>query len=320
MIPPHYFQVICCLNCKSNFDDDRNLVDALACPGCESEYPVIEGVPVLLPKSSDEVSRVIKEFYDTAWERDEAGVLKAKVRHEDLSPYGQRYIKRNEARFATVFDREQDCNCGFFLDVGSGAQPRVRLGKHYEYHICVDFSLDGLMESRKLLGDRAICVCASILNLPIKASTCDGLLASHVLYHIDKDLQARAVHQLSRVARRNAKLLIFYANPNSFEQMLMRGLRRVRRKNASETRDRSSFYYYAHSIDYMLDALSNDFGKENVEIRSLRVFSKPLTEPVHNRGGLPSYVAINAIDSLFRVMPRMATYVSYLARNRRREE
>ncbi|MDA2936682.1 class I SAM-dependent methyltransferase [Acidobacteria bacterium AH-259-A15] len=263
MIPQHYFEIICCPKCRSNFDKNSKNEKEVSCHNCKSTYPVIQGIPILLPVLEDEVGQVVKRFYDSEWRRNEAGVLKAKVKHEDLSNLGQLYIKRNEARFVSLFKQEQEKDQNFFLDAGSGAQPRVEFGKNYSYHICLDFSLEGLIESRKLLGSRAICICGSILNMPIKDSVCDGVIASHVIYHIEKDLQVNAIQQLSRVLRPGSKLLILYANPNSLERLLIKGLKKMMRRKETATSNESTFYYYAHSVNFMLDICSNEFGNSN---------------------------------------------------------
>lgn len=130
----------------------------------------------------------------------------------------------------SIFNRNQNIEPVLFLDAASGAQPRIEFGKNFYRHICLDFSLDGLLESRKLLGERAICICGSLLNMPIKNSVCDGIIASHVIYHIDKDLQAVAVRQLAQVLKPGGKMLILYANPHSPERLIYKGIKKILRK------------------------------------------------------------------------------------------
>jgi len=134
----------------------------------------------------------------------------------------------------------------FFLDAASGAQPRVNFGASYSYHVCLDFALDGLIECKQLLGDRAICICGSLLNMPIKSMICDGIVVSHCLYHIDKDLQLNAVSELSRVLSYKGTVLIFYGNPNSFERRILTerivtGLKNIMEKKGIKT-GRAKFY------------------------------------------------------------------------------
>ena len=88
MIPEHYYKLICCPKCKTDLDK-ISYKNELYCQNCKSKYPVIEDIPILLHEVKDEISQIIKEFYDTEWKRNRNGILRAKVKHEDLSTIGQ---------------------------------------------------------------------------------------------------------------------------------------------------------------------------------------------------------------------------------------
>ena len=163
MIPKYYFQIICCPKCKSDLEVNHRNEEELMCSNCNRTYPVIEGIPILLDGAEDEVSQIIKRFYDSEWEKNENGILRAKAKHEDLSNLGQKYIQTNEDRFMHLFTKGKQ-NRDFFLDAASGAQPRINFGANYSYHVCLDFALDGLIECKRLLGDRAICICGSLFG------------------------------------------------------------------------------------------------------------------------------------------------------------
>lgn len=96
MMPPYYFQIICCPKCKSDLEVNSARKDELRCQKCNSLYPVVEDVPILLHQTKDKVSQYIKQFYDSQWKRNEKGVLQARIKHEDMSEIGQLYIRRNE--------------------------------------------------------------------------------------------------------------------------------------------------------------------------------------------------------------------------------
>lgn len=314
MIPAHYFEVICCPKCRSDLEIGAGGEPHLSCQSCTSTYPVIDGIPVLLDEIEDEVSQIIKGFYDSEWQENGTGVLRAKVAHEDLSHLGQRYIQTHEDRFLSLFNPSR--NRTFFLDAASGAQPRVTFGEKYTYHVCVDFSLNGLIESRKQLGDRAICVCGSLLNLPLKDSICDGAIASHALYHIDKDLQEDAIRQLYRVLRPGEKVLILYRNPNSFEERVVNGLKRALRRNRTAVNgEKKSFYYHAHTIRYMMRVLRKEFGDSAVRIESLRMFTKRVSQRLF-RGvilGKTIFKTLALVENGLRRSPKFFTYVVYVA-------
>lgn len=314
MVPKHYFRVICCPKCKSDLEANSKNEENLVCSNCRSTYPVIDGVPVLLNKVEDEVSRVIKKFYDSAWKRNENDILIARTEHEDLSKLGQRYIQLNEDRFMPFFRKEQESQ-DFFLDAASGAQPRVSFGENYSYHICLDFSLDGLIECRKLLGKRAICICGSLLNIPIKDSVCNGIIASHCLYHIDKELQQSAISELSRVLHPQGRMLIFYTNPNSLEYQIVPRLKKM--VGREERIDTTVFYYYAHPLSHMLEILSSKFNDSNIAVKPLRMFTKTISEPVFKNRilGHLFFSVFIFIERLFRENANLTSYVVYMIKN-----
>lgn len=289
----------------TSFDSNEKLV----CSSCGAIYLVIQDIPILLNEVEDEVSKIINEFYDSEWKRSKSGILSAKVKHEDLSELGQRYIQVNETRFLSLFE----AGGKFFLDAASGAQPRINFGKKFSYHICVDFSLDGLIESRQLLGERAICVCGSLLNLPLKCNVCDGIIVSHCLYHVDAVLQKDAIAELARVLHSHRKMLIFYGNSNSLEARLVKNLKKLLRKSEITKIDKT-FYYYAHSIDVMLNMLSSEFHDSVITVKPLRMFSRRISARLF-RTKLFAPIFFNGfilIENILHNEANVASYVAYI--------
>ena len=197
---------------------------------------------------------------------------KAKRIHEDTTLLGQRYITDAERRFDDVFNGQDSPN--FFLDAACGAQPRTEYGKNFRYHVCVDFSLDGLSESRRILGERAVCVCGSLLQLPLKDGTFDGVLASHCIYHIDKDLQAKALTELLRVLAPGGVLLVLYANPDSsnWVSKTIKVVRSLRKRGQKKPAASSpvAIYTHLHPIGWVVNTLSsqNNAGERETALRS----------------------------------------------------
>jgi uncharacterized protein YbaR (Trm112 family)/ubiquinone/menaquinone biosynthesis C-methylase UbiE len=300
-LPPRYFDVICCPRCRGDLAHSTAATDTLACARCGSTYPIVDGVPVLLVDADDRASSAIREFYSSAWKRDDHE-LRARVLHNDLSVLGERYASVNEQRF----ERQFDGGGRFFLDAGCGALPRASFGRHFMHHICLDFSLDGLMECRRALGERAITVCGSILRMPLKTSVCDGVLAAHCVYHIDKDRQHEALSEMSRVLSAG-RVLIFYANPDSLERNAIRGLKRVigRGGGPDVPQVADNFYYYAHPIDSMLGFLQSDFPDSRIDVFPLRFVSTTVSADAFRVKGL-GHVFFHAIRTVEKLLPRSA--------------
>jgi uncharacterized protein YbaR (Trm112 family) len=322
MVPKHYFEVICCPDCRTDLQESS---DELQCSTCRRRYPVVNGIPVLISGSDDEVSGVVAKFYASAWKRDDGAALAAKVLHEDTSDLGQRYIHDSEARFLDLFENRGR----YFLDAACGAQPRVQFGQHHRYHICLDFSLDGLVESRKLLGDRAICIGGSLLKAPLKDAVCEGILASHCIYHIDKDRQHTALQELLRVLSRQGRLLVFYANPANREScidprrrtsagLLLGLLRRLwnspQDKGMIESRTGLSageLYFYLHRVDWMLDALASQ--GHDVAVKAMRLVVDSDSQAVFkSRLGRCWFYVLSLLEKLYADKAHVAYFLAYV--------
>jgi SAM-dependent methyltransferase len=164
---------------------------------------------------------ILRHFYDNfGWKRDPSGGRTLGERaHEDLSKPVQEYMESAEARFLDTF-REGG---NVFLDAACGAEPRMPFGSAFARHLCVDLSLVGLKEARHSLGDRGLYVLADLAALPFRDGTLDGVLASHCLYHVDKNQQPAVVQELARVTRPGKPILIFY----SHKKNLMTALEKI---------------------------------------------------------------------------------------------
>ncbi|MAE69050.1 MAG: hypothetical protein CME06_01120 [Gemmatimonadetes bacterium] len=310
-------RIACCIKCRSDLEFDEGGESLLRCTGCPASYPVVHGVPVLLDPDADEVSSLVRDFYASGWKRKDGGALAAREIHEDLSDYGQQYIKTNEDRFISFLEDER---VEFFLDVGCGAQPRVDFGIHGDRHVCLDLSLEGLIEARQILGDRAICICGSILDIPLKDGVADQVIASHTLYHIDRDLQPVAISEIARVRAPHGKALIFYVNPDSPERRFYssivaagRWVKRMIRGSSLPVRE-PALYYSPHSISFMMDCLAEKFPGAKVSVQPLRVLIKKTSQPLMRHHLLGKWVLrlLFAVEARMRSRPRTASYVSYL--------
>jgi ubiquinone/menaquinone biosynthesis C-methylase UbiE len=81
---------------------------------------------------------------------------------------------------------------------------------------CLDISQRALEIARTKLADTAEYVLGSLLDIPKPAHYFDAAYCAHVIYHVDGDLQERAIDELIRVIRPWRRVVIIYANPNSF--------------------------------------------------------------------------------------------------------
>jgi len=152
----------------------------------------------------------VRKFYDSyGWKREgESGRFMDEVAHEDQNEIVRRYMFENENRYLQYFEQGGQ----YFLDAGCGAEPRRHFSSKFKFHVCTDFSETGLIEARKLLGEDGQYVQADLAALPFKSGIFGGVLASHVLYHVDKDDQPKVVQEFQRILQPTRYAIVFYAS------------------------------------------------------------------------------------------------------------
>lgn len=168
--------------------------------------------------TSTDVSRIVRTFYETyGWTIDEAnGLLYHHTYFQDMDERAIRYRYSHEMRYQKYF---RDGG-RFFLDAGCGGEPRPKLAENFQAHICVDISLKGLEEARSVLGDSGAYVLADLTALPFKDHSFDGVLASHCLYHIERDSQVAVLNDLYRATKANRNILVFYSSRHNLISLI----------------------------------------------------------------------------------------------------
>ena len=225
------------------------------------------------------IREVLETFYDSyGWKVDpNTGQYLGQVLHEDLDPVVQKYMDKNELRYARYF-REGG---RYFLDAGCGAEPRRALSRGFRRHVCADISMVGLTETRKEIGEAGCYVQADLIALPFAQGAFDGTLASHCLYHIDKDLQIGALKQLYRVTSPDKSVVVFYNSNYNLISVLHKvakeigkiSRRLVKVAGASEQKDHSeasppALYFHGHNPYW----LTRDFSK--ADVTCLRILTR----------------------------------------------
>lgn len=123
------------------------------------------------------------------------------------------YIRNSFKKSANFFSP----NGKYLLDIASGPiglPEYMALGAGYEFRICVDISINALIQAKENIertGKNGVFICGDITNIPIKDDSCDTVLCQHTLYHIPKDDQATAVEEMYRVAKPGSKIVIIYS-------------------------------------------------------------------------------------------------------------
>lgn len=295
-VPPAYFEIIRCPRCRTSL---RQVDAGVRCAGCEAVYEVADGIPVLLT-DLDPVGSEMKEFYEATW-RGEVGDTAAKRAHEDLSDLGQRYIRDGENRWLA---RMRERTGEYFVDLGCGAQPRVEAGRGHARHVCVDLSLSGLALCRRILGDRGVYVCGSLLDPPLARGFASTALMAHCLYHVHRDHQPTALRGAYELLLPGGELFILYANPWSLESAALRPLLALKPRHGH-------FYWEPLPVRDVL-TLAGALGPADSEVGTIRAVSKVVSQPLFSMLGRLGYRTLRLMD---RLPARLSTYVAYRLRH-----
>lgn len=200
----------------------------------------------------------VRNFYDRFGWVVQAGVSGEDALFRDFSapyyPYHERVNARTSECFADL--------AGRLLIAGGGDLPEthVTIAGKFSETTCLDISKVAIEIARKKLQDRAEFIVGSILDIPKPPDHFDAVYCAHVIYHIDRDHQAKAVRELIRVTRPGGRVVVIYANWDSVPARIARVkenlplLRNLKRPKPYRTPDPGSqpppLYAFAHPLGW----------------------------------------------------------------------
>jgi ubiquinone/menaquinone biosynthesis C-methylase UbiE/uncharacterized protein YbaR (Trm112 family) len=194
-------------------------------------YPVIEGIILLIENLAIPVDgqkggaqvrlraekKVLQDFYDSiGWQKKDQKTTSFvdALKWEDLRPVASEYIHNCHLRVNRYIRNEGQ----YLLDAGSGPvqyADYLTYSKGYDFRICVDISFLALKEAQKKIGDKGIYILGDVTNIPLQDNVVDGAVSLHVIYHVPKDEQVSAFHELHRVLKPSSSAAVVYSWPNS---------------------------------------------------------------------------------------------------------
>ena len=205
-----------------------NLKSGFIDKSCNYFYPVFDDIIVLLQdyafhvgngedtrsKMSSDKKRVFDYYSEIDFKtRDAFKIYEDSHKWVDFRPVSQDYI-RSSFRKASRFYPEKG---EFILDIASGPvglKEYIDLSDGYEYRICIDISINALIQAKINLdkaNKKGIFICGDITRIPLRDNSCDVVLCQHTLYHVPKNEQFKAVNEMYRVVRPDSKIVIIYS-------------------------------------------------------------------------------------------------------------
>jgi len=166
-----------------------------------------------------EVEEKVRAFYDTyGWVKHEDG----RVGEDQFREFSGAYLPYHDAverRLLACFSERT----GNLLIGGGGDLPptHTAIASQFSAVTCLDIAQRALEIAKAKLENSAECILGSLLDIPKPSDYFDAAFCAHVIYHIDRDLQERAVDELVRVTKPGGRIVIIYSNPVSFIDRLV---------------------------------------------------------------------------------------------------
>lgn len=140
----------------------------------------------------------VREFYDQIGWHKEADDLYQNARYEDLRPVSQEYIHKTRLRV----NKGLIASGKFLLDAGSGPvqyDEYKTYSQGYDHRVCLDISIQALIEARERIGDHGRFVVGDLANLPFRDDAFDGIVSMHAIHHLGLIEHPKAYAELHRV-------------------------------------------------------------------------------------------------------------------------
>ena len=156
---------------------------------------------------------------------------------------------------------------------GDFPETHVTIAQKFLAPTCIDISHKAIEIAKRKLKHKGEYIIGSILSIPKSENYFDAAYCAHVIYHIDRDLQERAVRELIRVIRPGGRIVIIYSNPHSLParligwkgkmvtglvfktsrtaaRVLMWRKKRKESPDKIDTQKRPPLYFFAHPLNW----------------------------------------------------------------------
>lgn len=198
---------------------------ALLCPKCGARYPVVDGLPSLLPSGC----------------ADKAGAEERTLRDEQAEEYDRSYpVERNRVEVPATLRLLRLGRGDLLLETGAGTGRLTELcARRCREVVALDFSAASLaVAARRLRGakGRVHLVHGDLLALPFREGAFDCYLAAGVFQHLPgAQRRGRGLEELRRVVRPGGRAVLTVYNYSV-------GKRRLDRQSGGAAREREGHH------------------------------------------------------------------------------
>ena len=196
------------------------------------------------------VEEKVKQFYDSeGWVVDENGKTKEDYYFRDYGENHNSYKRNVGLKIENSYFRSVDKNSLLIAGCGDLPESHLSLAKQFKDVTCADISWRALDIARKKLDDKGDFRNESIMQLSLPENSFSAVLCAHVLYHIDKKNQEKAVRELIRVTRSSGRIVFLYSNPNAPLMLIQRFLKLLR---INKLLKKDKLYLFNHPLSWWM--------------------------------------------------------------------
>ncbi|MBF0371309.1 MAG: methyltransferase domain-containing protein [Magnetococcales bacterium] len=191
-----FFNLLCCPTCRDDLLPGES-GDSLLCASCGHSYPIVKGIPVLLPPRPKG-----KKGQERYWDSPGKAALYDKKVEGEGTPFGL-YNHRSEIEAMVGF--YQGNNLDLVLDAGCGNGRFMETFPKGAISVGADASLNLLAIARRK-GRGHHHVCCELEHLPFRSGTFGTVISCRVLQHIQN--QEKAVREMGRITRSGGDVIL----------------------------------------------------------------------------------------------------------------
>lgn len=189
-------------------------------------------------------------FYSGVGWEDVEGVTEDARRWEDLREHSREYVSACRLRVLRHLPPSGEA----ILDMASGPiqyPEYLEFSRNFQTRYCVDLSAPALEKARRRIGERGRFLHGSFFDLPLEENFFDAAISLHTIYHMDRELQEKAVRKLVAVTKPGRPVVIVYSNPETLVTLPFRLARRLKRFLLRRSGERETdLYFHAHPVDW----------------------------------------------------------------------
>jgi ubiquinone/menaquinone biosynthesis C-methylase UbiE/uncharacterized protein YbaR (Trm112 family) len=302
---------------------------AFGTPDRKVIYRIEDDIACLLPElaiaanhdqtTRDRDSTGVQRFYDEyGWIKNQAGSYNDTADFTDMRAVTAYYSSACNRRIARQLRSGR-----YLLDAASGAIPHqdyIQFSTHYNFRICLDFSITALREPKAKLGKKGLYVLGDITCLPFASDSIDDVISLHTIYHVPRAMAATAVDELVRVIRPGGRVVIvatWASSPLMKVPMKARSalgklkralLAKPRPVSSADAQQEHELYYAPFDYERYRREIAS---RHDARLRLWSATSMPFQKAffANNRFGLLSAKLVLAAEQLFE--PLAARYGQY---------